>query len=422
MPSSYLQYAVSYRGDGAPDIWHRREDVFASIANYLAQSGWHGDENWGRGGEPAGAASTTRSPGSADASRLADWAAARRPASRRARAAERGRARGVAAAARRHRRPGFPRLRQFPRDSEVEQLRAISPRPSATLPMALNDYRVAAEFASAWRGVWKHLRWSFAAFLPVALCGLVLALPAAPALAAAERGQPRHGAAPARHLQGRQALSDRRHLVLPAEDLELRRDRHRLVVWRAIPRPIHRQWRGLRSERADRRARHPADAEHRAGDQSRQRPHLEAAGQRPRALCARPHHRRVAPRGAASGFRDAGTAKVRVKILVPEMQVAQSLARRSIAGDVESREDAAAAPASPAPTPILRSAVAAPAPLLPSAQPLGACRPAARRRRRGSAQPPRSCRRQWRRPRRRRRDRFAGVPPLDERRRRCPRA
>jgi membrane-bound lytic murein transglycosylase B len=48
MPSSFLTYAVSYRGDGRRDIWHRREDVFASIANYLAQSGWKGDQTWGR--------------------------------------------------------------------------------------------------------------------------------------------------------------------------------------------------------------------------------------------------------------------------------------------------------------------------------------------------------------------------------------
>jgi membrane-bound lytic murein transglycosylase B len=48
MPSSYLHFAVSYSGDGKRDIWHRREDVFASIANYLQQSGWHGDETWGR--------------------------------------------------------------------------------------------------------------------------------------------------------------------------------------------------------------------------------------------------------------------------------------------------------------------------------------------------------------------------------------
>jgi membrane-bound lytic murein transglycosylase B len=48
MPSSYLLYAVSYSGDGRRDIWHRREDVFASIANYLSQLGWRGDEGWGR--------------------------------------------------------------------------------------------------------------------------------------------------------------------------------------------------------------------------------------------------------------------------------------------------------------------------------------------------------------------------------------
>ncbi|HKW55196.1 MAG TPA: lytic murein transglycosylase [Stellaceae bacterium] len=48
MPSSFLLYAVSYQGDGPRDIWHNRPDVFASIANYLSQSGWHGDQSWGR--------------------------------------------------------------------------------------------------------------------------------------------------------------------------------------------------------------------------------------------------------------------------------------------------------------------------------------------------------------------------------------
>ena len=48
MPSSFLNYAVDYRGDGRRDIWHRREDVFASIANYLSGLGWRGDEGWGR--------------------------------------------------------------------------------------------------------------------------------------------------------------------------------------------------------------------------------------------------------------------------------------------------------------------------------------------------------------------------------------
>jgi membrane-bound lytic murein transglycosylase B len=47
MPSSFLTYAVSYRGNAAPDIWTRRDDVFASIANYLGQVGWRRDEGWG---------------------------------------------------------------------------------------------------------------------------------------------------------------------------------------------------------------------------------------------------------------------------------------------------------------------------------------------------------------------------------------
>jgi len=48
MPSSYLTYAVNWRGDGRRDIWNRREDVFASIANYLSRVGWRRDQGWGR--------------------------------------------------------------------------------------------------------------------------------------------------------------------------------------------------------------------------------------------------------------------------------------------------------------------------------------------------------------------------------------
>ncbi|MGH7089724.1 MAG: lytic murein transglycosylase [Stellaceae bacterium] len=47
MPSSFLAFAVSFRGEGAPDIWNRRADVFASIANYLAHAGWRAHEGWG---------------------------------------------------------------------------------------------------------------------------------------------------------------------------------------------------------------------------------------------------------------------------------------------------------------------------------------------------------------------------------------
>jgi membrane-bound lytic murein transglycosylase B len=47
MPSSYLRYAVDFDGDGRRDIWGNRADVFASIANYLAKSGWRPGEIWG---------------------------------------------------------------------------------------------------------------------------------------------------------------------------------------------------------------------------------------------------------------------------------------------------------------------------------------------------------------------------------------
>ena len=48
MPSTYLKAAVSFSGDGRRDIWNRRRDVLASIANYLASLGWSGSETWGR--------------------------------------------------------------------------------------------------------------------------------------------------------------------------------------------------------------------------------------------------------------------------------------------------------------------------------------------------------------------------------------
>lgn len=46
MPSVYLSTAVSFSGDGAPDIWTSDADSLASMANYLAKAGW-------RTGEPS---------------------------------------------------------------------------------------------------------------------------------------------------------------------------------------------------------------------------------------------------------------------------------------------------------------------------------------------------------------------------------
>ncbi len=48
MPSSYLRYAVDYRGDGHRNIWTDKTDVFASIANYLARCGWTAGVPWGQ--------------------------------------------------------------------------------------------------------------------------------------------------------------------------------------------------------------------------------------------------------------------------------------------------------------------------------------------------------------------------------------
>ena len=48
MPSSYLEFAVDYDGDGRRDIWTSQPDVLASIANYLKAAGWDSDRTWGR--------------------------------------------------------------------------------------------------------------------------------------------------------------------------------------------------------------------------------------------------------------------------------------------------------------------------------------------------------------------------------------
>ena len=48
MPSSYLEYAQDFDGDGRRDIWTSPGDIFASIANYLRGHGWVAGTNWGR--------------------------------------------------------------------------------------------------------------------------------------------------------------------------------------------------------------------------------------------------------------------------------------------------------------------------------------------------------------------------------------
>ncbi len=48
MPSSYLEYAQDFDGDGRRNIWTSTPDALASIANYLRAYGWTSRETWGR--------------------------------------------------------------------------------------------------------------------------------------------------------------------------------------------------------------------------------------------------------------------------------------------------------------------------------------------------------------------------------------
>ena len=48
MPSSFLRYAVDANGDGKKNIWSDKQDIFASMGNYLDKSGWQSNQTWGR--------------------------------------------------------------------------------------------------------------------------------------------------------------------------------------------------------------------------------------------------------------------------------------------------------------------------------------------------------------------------------------
>lgn len=47
LPSSFLEYAVDFDGDGKRNIWTSVPDTLASIANYLAKFGWQRGRDWG---------------------------------------------------------------------------------------------------------------------------------------------------------------------------------------------------------------------------------------------------------------------------------------------------------------------------------------------------------------------------------------
>lgn len=47
LPTSFLQHAVDFDGDGRADIWNSTPDTLASIANYLVHYGWVKGRDWG---------------------------------------------------------------------------------------------------------------------------------------------------------------------------------------------------------------------------------------------------------------------------------------------------------------------------------------------------------------------------------------
>jgi len=47
IPTSYLQYAVDFDGDGRRDLIGTYQDALASTASYLSSHGWNPDETWG---------------------------------------------------------------------------------------------------------------------------------------------------------------------------------------------------------------------------------------------------------------------------------------------------------------------------------------------------------------------------------------
>ncbi len=48
LPSVFYSYGVDGDNDGRIDIWNSLPDIFHSAANFLSNSGWQGDERWGR--------------------------------------------------------------------------------------------------------------------------------------------------------------------------------------------------------------------------------------------------------------------------------------------------------------------------------------------------------------------------------------
>ena len=73
MPDSYLKFAVDFSGTGRRDIWNDPGDIFASVANYLAKSGWSDRLPWGVLAQVAAGFNPSLA-GRENQHRVADWA------------------------------------------------------------------------------------------------------------------------------------------------------------------------------------------------------------------------------------------------------------------------------------------------------------------------------------------------------------
>lgn len=74
LPTSFLEHAVDFDGDGVRDIWKSVPDSLASIANYLAHYGWVKGRDWGfEVSVPENVSCALEGPD--QGRRISDWAA-----------------------------------------------------------------------------------------------------------------------------------------------------------------------------------------------------------------------------------------------------------------------------------------------------------------------------------------------------------
>ena len=132
--SSFMRYAVDFKGEGHKDIWGSVPDALASTANYLKSFGWRSGETWGY---EVSAAARLQLQQCVERHFGEPWRLERH---------RRKRANGKAFP-REHRRrkplhadgrqwPGVCRAAEFRRHQALQQFQTATPSPSATSPTA----------------------------------------------------------------------------------------------------------------------------------------------------------------------------------------------------------------------------------------------------------------------------------------------